>query len=1130
MYCPQCQFENREGAIFCGKCGHKFEILCPNCEAKNRIDNNFCDQCGYQLESINETFGLNKKAEIQQTTSQTEKVPTVDTPILGERKHVTVLFSDLTGYTAMSERLDPEEVKDITTQIFDEISKTISKYEGFIEKFAGDAVMALFGATTAHEDDPVRAITAAREIHNLVYSLSPKYEKRIGHPLSMHTGINTGLVVTGEVNLEKGTHGIAGDAINMAARLSDLGNAGDILVALNTYSQAQGYFHFKELEPVVIKGKSEQIRIFKVLSAKKEPVKIHRLDGLKAQLVGRKVEMNLLVDSANLLKQGKGSVISICGNAGTGKSRLVEDFKESLNLQEIQWLEGHAYPYSKNIPYHPLIYLLTKTLRIEEGDPPDKIKEKVESGLSALSADAVDVIPYIGSLFSIRYLEIENINPEFWKTQLQNAVYAILSFLSQNAPTIICLEDLHWADPSFMELTRNLLAGSKEPILFLCTYRPIISLFSSYQIETMPNPYHEIRLQDLSPTESQLMVESLLKSKKIPSALQQFIHDKVEGNPFYIEEVVNSLIETEALVHVKSDWEITRPITETDISSTIHGVISARLDRLDFETKRALQEAAVIGRIFYYDILNRITSLKDNIDKSLSFLERLDLISTRSMEPDLEYIFKHAITQEVVYNGLLKRERRDIHEQIGLVIEKLFENRLPEFYETLAFHFARGKSVNKAIKYLIKAGQKSLLKYSVEEAHQYYNKAYGILAPKEDKSEKEQGLLIDMLNSWGNVYYYLGENNEFIDLFNSNKALAETLGDKARLGMFYVWFGVALCMAGQVKSAYEYLLKALKLGEESDNQKIIGYACTWLPWVCTDLGLFDDGIRFGKKAQEIAKLFPSDEYLFYKSLGGLSFIYFHKGETSKVFEGANRLLEYGEEFFNSRSKAMGYWMQAFGHFLRGDLVSAQRSCEKSSKSARDPVYPHFSRIHLAITYFLNGQYNESETVSQSVIDFSEKRGLGYLSGIAYLYLSPIRIMKGQMQEGLGMIKDTQQNLLKNNRKIFYALSEYILGEIYYQIATGPKPSFSIIAKNIGFLAKNVPRANKYAEEHFKNAIDLFRKFGVNGFLGHAYLSLGRLYKSKKRNNEARECLSKAIQIYKECDSPVFQKQAEDALT
>jgi tetratricopeptide (TPR) repeat protein len=212
------------------------------------------------------------------------------------------------------------------------------------------------------------------------------------------------------------------------------------------------------------------------------------------------------------------------------------------------------------------------------------------------------------------------------------------------------------------------------------------------------------------------------------------------------------------------------------------------------------------------------------------------------------------------------------------------------------------------------------------------------------------------------------------------------------------------------------------------------------------------------------------------------------------------------------------------------LVSAQRSCEKSSKSARDPVYPHFSRIHLAITYFLNGQYNESETVSQSVIDFSEKRGLGYLSGIAYLYLSPIRIMKGQMQEGLGMIKDTQQNLLKNNRKIFYALSEYILGEIYYQIATGPKPSFSIIAKNIGFLAKNVPRANKYAEEHFKNAIDLFRKFGVNGFLGHAYLSLGRLYKSKKRNNEARECLSKAIQIYKECDSPVFQKQAEDALT
>jgi class 3 adenylate cyclase len=535
MRCPECQFENREGANFCNKCGYKFDLTCPECGQIDPVESKFCSECGYNFNPAKEPSNKTPETATQTIQSSKKESSSDFTPIVGERKYITVLFSDLTGYSTMSEKLDPEEVKDITTQIFDEIpeevkdittqifdeiSKIISKYEGFIEKFAGDAVMALFGATTAHEDDPIRAISAAREIHNLVNSLSPKYEKRIEHPLSMHTGINTGLVVTGEVNLEKGIHGVAGDAINVAARLSDLGKAGDILVASSTYFQTQGYFDFKELEPAVVKGKSEPIRIFKVLSLKEQPVKIHRLDGFKAELIGRKVEMNQMADAIDLLKKGKGSTISICGTAGTGKSRLVADFKDSLNLDEIQWLEGHAYPYSQNIPYNPLIDLLNKALRIEEDDTPEKIREKVESGISALSGNKGDVVPYIGSLFSLEYPEIEKVSPEFWKSQLQKAVQTILSELAQRAPTIICLEDLHWADPSFLELIRMLLSDYRKSILFLCIYRPAISLFTSHQINAMANPYQEIRLQDLSPSESQVMVESLLKTKTIPADLQ----------------------------------------------------------------------------------------------------------------------------------------------------------------------------------------------------------------------------------------------------------------------------------------------------------------------------------------------------------------------------------------------------------------------------------------------------------------------------------------------------------------------------------------------------------------------------------------------------------------------------------
>ncbi|MEJ2102752.1 MAG: AAA family ATPase, partial [Desulfobacterales bacterium] len=748
MKCPECQTENPDNKKFCRECGAKLLLTCPQCKAEIQHGDKFCGDCGYELEKSAETTPVQVKEPEPQGPVPPPK------PLESERKHVTALFSDLSGYTAMSERLDPEEVKEITGKIFDDVSKIISKYEGFVEKFAGDAVMALFGAPEAHEDDPVRAIKAAREIHKVVNSISPQYEERIEQPLVMHTGINTGLVITGDIDLQKGTHGVAGDTINVAARLSALGNAGEILVGPDTYYQSEGYFDFKELEPASVKGKAEPIRIYKVVAQKEQPIKLHRLHGFQAELIGRKVEMSQLADAARKLKEGTGAVFSIYGPAGTGKSRLIQEFKASLNPEEIQWLEGYAYPYSQNIPYFPLIDLLNRALQIEESDSPARIKEKIESGISVLVGENTHFIPYIGSLYSLSYPEIDNVSPAFWKEQLQKAIQTVLSTLAQQAPTIVRLEDLHWADPSFLELIRLLLSDSRDPILFLCVYRPTISLFTGHQISAMTHPYQEIRLQDLSASESQGMVESLLKTEVIPSELQRFLQEKVEGNPFYIEEVINSLIESETLMRDNGSWKLTRKITEAEVSSTIHGVISGRLDRLEKESKRILQEASVIGRTFFYEILKQVTQLKQQVDQSLRSLERLDLIRARALQPDLEYIFKHALTQEVVYNGLLKKERQAIHERIALVMEQLFKDRLPEFYETLAYHFKQGQSIIKAVSYLMKAGEKSLKRYAVQEAHQYYLEAYELLLNKTDKTREDELLLIDLILDWAMVFYY----------------------------------------------------------------------------------------------------------------------------------------------------------------------------------------------------------------------------------------------------------------------------------------------------------------------------------------------------------------------------------------
>jgi class 3 adenylate cyclase/tetratricopeptide (TPR) repeat protein len=1129
MQCADCQFENPEEVKFCVECGSKLEAKCPNCGFSNSPNFKFCGECGSNLKPAQEISKAISETESPPFSPTTDKRSNDIGYSTGERKHVTVLFSDLTGYTAMSEKLDPEEVKDITSRIFGEISKIVANYDGFIEKYAGDAVMAIFGVPQAHEDDPIRAIKAAREIHQLVDANSPEVEKKIGQPISMHTGINTGLVVTGEVDMERGTHGIAGDTINLASRLSNLAKPGEIVVNVDTCRLIEGHFDCEYIETITVKGKADPVQVHQVLSQRDKPVTIHRLSGLRADLVGRNVEMAELSEAIGHLRQGKSRVFSICGDAGTGKSRLVEEFKASLDLGQIQWIEGHAYAFSQDIPYFPLVDLLNRLLHIKENDPPEKVREKVESGLQSLVGDQEDVIPYVGGLYSMSYPEAKDISPEHWKSRLQTAILAILSALADSAPTVFFLEDLHWADPSFVELLRRACLEIRQPAIVLCAYRPTFSLFTGHQLSSIGNNYHEIQLQNLSLSVAQNMLASLLKTETIPLDLKRWVQGKAEGNPFYLEELVNSLIESDTLIPDNGSWQLARSLTESDIPSSLHGLISGRLDRLDKRTKRILQKASVIGRDFLYEILKQITELEERIDGELSHLERLDLIRTRSLQPDIEYMFKHALTQEIVYNGLLKKQRREIHENIAQVMESVFQDRLAEFNETLAYHFVRGQSVTKAVDYLVKSGEKSLARYAVEEAHQYFKKAYDILASKEERSEAEEIILIDLLNSWGYCYYYLGEMNEFIDIFSSHQALADSLEDKTRTGMFYAWFGIALFMAGKSADAYDYLRKGLEIGEKADSQKVVGYACTWLTWACGEMGLFSEGLGYGDRAQKIAESFPSDQYLFFKSLAGICFINFYKGNTNRVLEDAQRLIEYGDRNANSRSKVLGHWMQASGHWDAGDMKSSQKSSEAAIEVARDPFYAQFSNMALGIALFSDNKLREAEDVFQSIIQFCAKRGEGEVSAISQAFMAPIMVARGRMQQGMKLMENVQNTYIKNKRRWNYAVSEYILGEVNLQIATGPKPSLSTMAKNIGFLVKNVPFAAKTAEKHFCKACELFEEIGAKSFLGKSRLSLGLLYIANKKIDEAEQNISEAIVLFRECGSEAYLKRANEII-
>jgi len=1130
MKCPECQFENREGAKFCSECGLKFDLTCPKCGTSVRANSKFCDECGCTLEPPLETFDYDIETESPSLHPASKIEARAVTPIDGERKHVTVLFSDLTGYTAMSEKLDPEEVKEFTSRIFGEISKIVGKYDGFIEKYAGDAVMALFGVPMAHEDDPIRAIKVAREIHERVDAISPEIENKIGQPISMHTGVNTGLVVTGAVDMERGTHGVAGDTINLASRLSNLAKPGEILVDPDTCRQAEGHFTFESSGPTTIKGKTDPVMVYKVLSQRDKPITIHRLSGLKADLIGRKVELAELGEAVENLREGKGRVFSICGAAGTGKSRLVEEFKATLDFEQIQWIEGHAYAYAQNIPYFPLIDLLNRVLNIEENDPLEKVRRKVESGIENLVGKQEDIIPYVGGLYSLSYPEVEDVSPEFWKSRLQSAVKVILSALANKAPTVYFLEDLHWADPSFVELLRTACLEIREPAIVLCVYRPTFSLFTGHQLNGVAKYYHEIQLQDLSRSEAQDMLESLLKTESIPSDLKRYVQNKAEGNPFYLEELVNSLIESDTLIRDNGHWKVTKSISEADVSSSIHGLISGRLDRLDKETKRILQEASVIGRAFLYEVLIKITELKDFINGGLSTLERIDMIRTRALQPDLEYMFKHPLTQEVVYNGVLKKERQEIHERIAHVMESVFQDRLPEFYETLAFHFTQGRSFIKAVHYLVKSGEKSLVRYAVEESHQYYKEAYELLSSKPDRTKEEDRLLIDLIIKWALVFYYRGDFRGLTGLFEENFDLAEALNDKSRLGMFYAWFGFTLTFRNKIADSYKWLKKALQIGEKNEDQLVIGYACTWLAWTCTFFGHLDEAIMYGNRAQEVAKVFKSDHYLYFKSIGGLGFAYYFKGEKKKAFESGKKLVEFGQKYSNIRSQTMGQGWIAGCYGLEGDLPKAIECCEQAIKIAADPFYAEFGRSILGRLYVLNGQIDKAAEILRHILEFSDKFGVEFIEGQAQIFLGVVYIAKGRMTQGFNLLKKGQLSYLENQNVPFYCVSEYVLGKVYLQIVQGSESvNIATIMRNIGFLIKNVPSAAKKAEFHFKKAIEVAREIGAKAILGQVYLDLGLLNKAKKRTDKARKCISKAIEILEACEAIVYLKQAKEAL-
>jgi class 3 adenylate cyclase len=665
----------------------------------------------------------------------------------GERKLVTVVFADISGFTALSEKLDPEQARTLMNDCFEQLVPVIEKYGGMVDKFVGDAIVALFGAPLAHENDPERALRAAVE---MMEALSAFNAER-GADLGLHFGINTGPVVAGGVGSSgRQEYSVMGHPVNLAARLEDASERGEIFVGPDTYRLTAPLFDFEPLPDVRIKGVSDPLAVYRLRGLKAAPGPMRGIQGLRSPLVGRDAELLRLDEALRSLREGRGGLVAVVAEAGVGKSRLIAEARKAL-VPGVGWFEGRALSHTQGMSYWMARDVLEALLRFDRGAPSSAVAPVLGLEVGRLFPEAfVEIYPYLARMLEVTLdpgLEerVRYLSAEVLQRRIVEAFTAYLRARAREEPLAVVWEDLHWADPSSLTLLDALLPlAGPVPLLLLLVYRPDEGPMEDFQKHAVAQGerYQRIELDTLSREESTRLLENLLDLENLSEEARALILDKAEGNAFFLEEVLRSLIDAGLVVLRANRAVATRAIQHVDVPDTLQGVVMARVDRLPAPHKRTLQTASVIGRVFDERLLARLAgggrsgdgSNGNGLRDSLEELRHREFIRIRESSTDQlgaaaarerEYIFKHAITQEVSYSSLLLARRKELHRRAGEAIETLWPAQLDDNAATLGYHFQRAEVADKAIRYLSRAANRARAMYANTEAIGFYRAALG---------------------------------------------------------------------------------------------------------------------------------------------------------------------------------------------------------------------------------------------------------------------------------------------------------------------------------------------------------------------------------------------------------------------